>query len=716
MADPSKDFQQRLRATFRAEAKDHLQDIVTTIVLLEQGGAETSQELVGRLLKRLHTLKGASRAIGLGQLEALCHAMESVFSALRGLPAGLSAEQFDTLHQAGRLAESLTGEPSGRIRNQAADLVRHLERLAQETHAAREAALPAGAPEPGAASAAAMAETAAEAPLPDAGVIRIQAGGLDAIRRQAESLLPVELTLQQHIADLLQLANDLGAAADGQAVRRFEQRCRRLAGALGQTRGYFAKTRSRLMEATLEAALVPVSSALEPLPGLVRNLARSQGKEAVLTIQGQGIQIDRRILEIVREALLHLVTNAVDHGIEPVAQRQAAGKPAAGRILVRIAQSAGNRVSIQVCDDGAGIDMAGLERAAGHANPDADDARNLNERQKLYLALRSGISTKPRVTSVSGRGVGLAIVAEKAAVTGGDLLIENRAGAGCSFELLLPMRLSTLRGLVIRAGGFSYVLPLAGVESVRALKDGDMGTVKNRETLTLGERIMPAIRLRRVLGLDRSREAGAGQESIALIARAGGADVALLVDEIVAEQEVLPKGLGRQLRRIRYITGATQLGDGSLVPILGLEDIAIHGLAAGHAPLAAERAAGTASGPRRILVAEDSITSRLLLKHILESAGYQVQTATDGVDALSRLRREDFDALISDIEMPRLDGIGLTQEVRAYPKTEDLPVVLVTSLQSDAERERGLRAGADAYVIKGSFDQDNLLATVRRLL
>jgi two-component system chemotaxis sensor kinase CheA len=184
----------------------------------------------------------------------------------------------------------------------------------------------------------------------------------------------------------------------------------------------------------------------------------------------------------------------------------------------------------------------------------------------------------------------------------------------------------------------------------------------------------------------------------------------------LAEQEVLPKSLGKQLRRIPCISGATQLGDGSLVPILGLDDIARLALDGSSAAMSSSSIQDSAAELKSILVAEDSITSRLLLKHILESAGYRVETAVDGLDALSRLRHGEFDALVSDIEMPHMDGLALTEHVRADPKTAEMPVVLVTSLQSPAEKERGLHAGADAYVVKGSFDQDNLLATIRRLI
>jgi two-component system chemotaxis sensor kinase CheA len=485
----------------------------------------------------------------------------------------------------------------------------------------------------------------------------------------------------------------------------------------------FAQQRAALMETMLETALVPVSSALEQLPVLVRSLARNQRKEVSLAMRGEGCMVDRRILDVLREALIHLVTNAVDHGIEPTDRRLASSKPAIGTVTVTVAQSGGNRVSITVTDDGAGIDAAALANAAVQAHHIAPDSIDeLDEQQMLRLALQPGVSTRKEITPVSGRGVGLAVVAEAIGRVGGELSIDNTVGAGCAFQLALPVRLETLRGLVLRVGGVSYVCPLSGVDRVRALKDGDIATVNNRETLQIGDRVLQAVRLRHVLKTSRGTDAMArvgttsGEESVAVIAQAAGKQFALLVEDVLAEQEVLPKSLGRQLRRVRHIAGATQLGDGTLALVLRLEDIAKHGLAASHAIGSQEHAQSDAAMPARVLVAEDSITSRLLLKHILESAGYVVETAVDGLDALSRLRHETFDLVVTDIEMPRLDGLGLTERIRAAAQTAELPVVLVTSLQSPEEKERGLQAGADAYVVKGSFDQDNLLATIRRLV
>lgn len=767
MADQEKDFLKKLRATFRVEAQEHLQDIVSNIVLLEQAGDTAKKEVVERLLRRLHTLKGAARAVNLADLETLCHSMESVFSSINSSGQSLRPAQFDLLHQAGSLAYELLQEPSGRIRNQARALISGLERLSVQASGVKspEDTEPADA-EPAfsvpddivADEPASMHPT--ETAQPD--VIRVQSKSLDALRYQAEALLSVDLGLQHHINDLLALADDISeyhertqilersadpanrkrparqeassapgrmrerrlepragrqGAIDGQRSSELALRCRRLAETLGRTRRNFVVIRSKLMDTALETSLVPFSSTLDQLPGLVRNLARSRDKEAVLSIQGEGVRIDRRVLDIIREALIHLVTNAVDHGIESVETRLANGKQPAGTVRVTVSQCWGNQVSIVIADDGTGIDVSSVvESVIGSGARSAAQVDALNEQQKLQLILHTGVTTSEEVTQVSGRGVGLAIVAEKIASIGGELWIENTPGAGCSFQLMLPVRLATLRGLVLRIRGSQFVFPLSGLDSVRALKSGDIQTVEGRETLLLGARVIPALRLGRLLGLDRSLEHAAAEENIALIVRNGGSTFALLVDEILSEQEVLPKDLGKQLRRVRYITGATQLGDGSLVPILGLEDIAKYGLAASDRAEAATHGPAGALQLKRVLVAEDSITSRLLLKHILESAGYQVETAVDGLDALSKLRHEDFDALVSDIEMPQLDGLALTERIRTNQKTSDMPVILVTSLHSAAEKERGLRAGADAYIVKGSFDQDNLLATIRRLV
>jgi two-component system chemotaxis sensor kinase CheA len=534
--------------------------------------------------------------------------------------------------------------------------------------------------------------------------IRVDSRSIDAIRAQAEALLPVELKLRHHVAELRALA----AAVRNQDRAGAELACTRLAGGLARLQEELHAVRGRLHDATLDTALVPSAAALDELPALVRNLGRRHRKQVRLETSGAGVAIDRRVLGVVREALIHLVTNAVDHAIEVPETRTARGKDATGRIAIVVAQRDARTVALRVSDDGAGIDTDAVAQAAmERLGLEREAVAQMSRQQRLQLALGAGVSTRSEVTQVSGRGMGLAIVAEKVAAAGGQLLVDTVEGEGTVFELLLPVGVASVRALVVEVGGARFAVPLAGLESVCRVAQAEIRTVAGSETVLSGARVLPLVRLGALFGITAAATDAPG---VVIVARAGAQVFAMLADAIVAEQDVLPKRLGPLLRRVRYFSGAAQLGDGALAPVVALEDIASHGLAA-RAPAAVQQAAPST----RVLVVEDSVTSRLLLKHILEGAGCSVDTAADGADALSRLRGARYDAVVSDIEMPNMDGLALTASIRANPATAELPVILVTSLQTPEQRAAGLRAGADAYFTKGAFDQDRLLATVRRV-
>jgi two-component system chemotaxis sensor kinase CheA len=724
-------FRQRLRAIFIEEAREHLAQIDLGLVALEQAG-EPQLSLIERILKSLHTLKGAARTVDELELEGLCHALEGVLSAARAAGSHASAEQFDLLHKAAGAARKLVDEPALRSRKLAAVLAAQLDTAAGQLAASQAPPAPVrdGAPEPAAAVAepgqddgasadSASRQAANEGVDTDAAErIRVHGRSIDAIRVHAEALLPVELKLRHHVEELRALAAGMAArrrdqegGAEGHDSTGFELACARLATGLESTGKELHEVRARLFDAVLETALVPFASALGELPALVRNLARGHGKQVRLETRGAGVEIDRRVLGVVREALIHLVTNAVDHGIESPAQRSAVGKAPVGRIEIEVAQRDARVVAVRISDDGAGIDADAVVQAAA-MRLGLDDAAlaQLTEQQRLQLALRAGVSTRSEVTPVSGRGMGLSIVADKVVAAGGHIVVGTSPGAGASFELLLPVGVASLRALVVESAGARYAIPLAGLESVRSAAQAAIRTVEGRETVLVDGRVLPLVRLAQLFG-----ETRAGQDSehgVVVVARAGAQAFGMLADAIIAEQDVLPKRLGPLLRRVRYFSGAAQLGDGSLAPVIAIEDVAGHGLAGVRG---APAAAPAAAAGKRALVVEDSVTSRLLLKHILEGAGCSVDTAVDGLDALSRLRGARYDVVVSDVEMPNMDGLALTASIRATPATAELPVILVTSLQTPEQREAGLRAGADAYFTKGSFDQDRLLATVRRV-
>lgn len=711
-------FRERLRAIFGEEAREHLAQIDVGLVALEQTGGGQRDGLFERLLKVLHTLKGAARTVDEIELERLCHALESMLGAARAAgAAGLSAtaEQFDLLHRAAAAARQVVDAPALRSRKVAGMLAAQLETAAAE--------MPAQAAEAPAQEAPAAPEVPDEPDEPDPPAdeteqnrtderIRVDGRCIDSIRAHAEGLLPVELKLRHHVDELRALAAGIatrrreGVASFDDEAARLELACAQLATGLENTGKELHGVRARLFEAVLETALVPAAAAFGELPALVRNLARGRGKQVRLETLGADVDLDRRVLGVVREALIHLVTNAVDHGIETPDERARAGKDPAGRIEIAVTQRDARMVCVRVRDDGAGIDADAVARRAG---VDAAELAQMSEQQRLQLALRAGVSTRTEVTSVSGRGVGLAIVADKVAASGGQLVVGTVPGAGASFELLLPVGVASLRALVVEVDGHRYALPLAGLEAVRSAAQAAVRTVEGRETVLVGGRVLPLVRLAALFGT--ARPGTDGDQGVVITAQAGGQAFGVLVDAIVAEQDLLPKPLGPLLRRVRWFSGAAQLGDGTLAPVIALEDVAGRGLAGA----AAAAAPALAAGPRKVLVVEDSVTSRLLLKHILEGAGYAVDTAVDGLDAQSRLRTGRYDVVVSDVEMPNMDGLALTASIRAAPATAELPVILVTSLQTPEQREAGLRAGADAYFTKGSFDQDRLLATVRRV-
>jgi len=502
-------------------------------------------------------------------------------------------------------------------------------------------------------------------------------------------------------------------------MKTLEERLLRLSKFAAHDRRALAGMSDSLLHDVKEMHLLPFSSLLEIYPRFTRELARDQGKQVELVIQGGEIEIDRHILEEIKDPLMHLLRNCIDHGIEQPAVRQDKGKPACGTITVAIAQKDGGKIEIMVADDGAGIDAARVRAAALKLNlVSAEEAEKLNEQEAQALIFHSGITTSQIITDISGRGLGLAIVREKIERLGGVVVLESRQDGGTTFRITLPLMLATFRGVLVRAGEHCFVIPALSVERVARVEQLDIRTVENRATISLDGQIVALASLGDVLELPRqSSTANTSTEVELVILGTGRQRVAFHVEEILGEQEVLVKTLGRQLARVRNIAGASVLGTGQVVAVLNVPDLlksAVKRVTAQPASVAAGKP-GEATR-RSILVVEDSITSRALLKNILESAGYRVTTAVDGVDAYTTLKTGMFDLIVSDVEMPRMDGFDLTAKVRADKQHGELPVVLVTSLESREHRERGIDVGANAYIVKSSFDQSNLLDVVRQLI
>jgi two-component system chemotaxis sensor kinase CheA len=413
---------------------------------------------------------------------------------------------------------------------------------------------------------------------------------------------------------------------------------------------------------------------------------------------------------------IHLLRNAIDHGIEKPEVRKRNGKPPRGMIQIVVSRVEGNKVDILLSDDGGGVDLPALKEASlKRGILSTEEADKLADQEMLPLVFQSGVSTSPIITDISGRGLGLAIVREKTEKLGGLVSIETHRNKRTTIRMAIPLTVATFRGVLVTAAERLFIIPTTDVERTVRIKQEEIRTVENRDTLSLEGIAIPLVKLSRVLELSE-RNDGSPLITI-LILESQGKRIGFCVDEILTEQEILIKSMSHPLSRVRNIAAATILGSGKVVPVLNVSDLvksaAISAVRPEKPPVTPTE--GTAA-KQNILVVEDSITSRMLLKNILETSGYTVKTAVDGIDAISQLKTEKFDAVVSDVDMPRMNGFNLTEKIRGDKKLAELPVVLVTALGSREDRERGIDVGANAYIVKSSFDQSNLLETLRRLI
>lgn len=449
-----------------------------------------------------------------------------------------------------------------------------------------------------------------------------------------------------------------------------------------------------LQESVIQMRTLPLSSITAPFPRAVRDLAAAHGKQVELEVSGAETQLDRVILDGISESITHLLTNAVAHGIESPEERERADKAPGGRVELH-ADQRGSLVAIQVSDDGRGVAPELLERAG--------DTETLTD-----TLAQAGFSTAEEVTEVSGRGVGLDAAKSHVESLGGRLEVQSSAGEGTAVTLLLPLTLALLRVLVVERSGQRFGFPLSSVEE--ALLVESRMSLGGREAIEVRGRSIALADLGQVVGTV-ARELAARPQAVIVVS--SGRRVAVLCDAIVEEQEAVIKSLGPLLADVPGYLGAAIMDDGGVALILDPAFVTkrLERGAVVAAPVELE-----AVQPR-VLVVDDQFTVRELQRSILEAASYRVETARDGREALSKVTSDsEIDLVVTDIEMPELDGIELLKRIRDNAETASLPVVIVTSHGGEEARRRGLDAGADAYIIKDEFDQRALLETVDRLL
>lgn len=593
--------------------------------------------------------------------------------------------------------------------------------------------------------------------------VRISTARLDSILLQAEEMLAVKLSVEQHAADLREvlalfdsykqewdkvspevrtvrkvLSQEGEAGSNKQThiraqfsslidfleqnstyITLLEDKLKGVTTSVGLSRRSVGGMITGLLDSVKEVLMLPFSSLLQLFPKLVRDLSRDRGKQIELIIKGSEVEIDRRILEELKNPLIHLVRNSIDHGIEKPEERKRLNKPPRGTMTIATTQLGSSKIEIRVSDDGGGIDLERIkQKAVDNGIISGKEAEQLNEQEVIELIFQSGFSTSPLITDISGRGLGMAIVREKVEKLGGLISVKTALHKGTTFSIVLPVTLATFRGVIVQATNQMFVVPTTNVEQVIRIKPDIIKTVKNKTTISLDGRAISLVRLAEVLEL-QGRDQDDNIHDFVTVMLLGSAEkrIAFSIDKVLNEQEVLVKSLGKQLSRVRNVAGATVLGSGQVIPILNVSDLMKSAVHVSGVSIKIETTTEVVETAKKsILLVEDSVTSRMLLKGILESAGYTVKTAVDGVEAFTMLRTEPYNLVVSDIEMPRMDGFDLTAKIRSDQDLAELPVILVTSLGDRESRERGIDVGANAYIVKSSFDQSNLLEVAQRLI
>ena len=796
MDKSEEEFLEKLKATFKLEAAEHIQTISSGLLDLDKGPDSKEKALILETIYReAHSLKGAARAVSLRDVEKICQSIETVLSLLKKgelqPETSILDSVLDSIEAVSKLVSSDEVLPIGDLLQRLANISsgtgphpnnldqKHLETLSNIRPSApapeakpvsqavpqmediqqRQVTVPPSAIEP--TSKTTVNPKSESKSLSQSETIRIKTSKLDSLLYQVEEMVAIKMAANQRVTDLRQVKASLDAYrkhwsktypeariiknmlespqyrdalgsfksplakildyldSNEKALRALETRMKTLSSMAENDSRQATTMVDDLLDDMKSVLMLPSSTLLEIVPRLVRDLARDQKKSIKLTLDGGDTELDRRILEEMKDPLIHLVRNSVDHGMEEPVVRTHAGKPAEGSLSISISQLGAKKAQIIVSDDGQGIDVAKVKQSALRKNLISEqENRGLSDEEAMSLIFKSEVSTSSIITDLSGRGLGLAIVREKVDKLGGTLQVNSILGSGTTFRIQLPVTLATFRGTLVKVGSEIFVIPTANVMRVGRVKKDLIQTVENRDTIEMNGRVLSLVRLSDVLEMDSETAVDEELQFVSiLVLGASDQQIAYSVDAILNEQEVLVKNLGRQLSRVRNVSAGTVLGSGQVALILNVSDLILSAMRITGPSLAAHTQKSQLEHVKKsILVVEDSITSRMLLKNILESAGYEVQTAVDGVDAWTILKTNNFDVVVSDIEMPRMDGFELTSKIRTEEKFKNLPVVIVTSLESREDKERGIDVGANAYIVKSGFEQNNLLSVIRRLI
>jgi two-component system chemotaxis sensor kinase CheA len=759
-------IRERLLAAFQVEYQEHLEAIRRLLADMAGRGGDASQ--LDEIFRRVHSLKGAARAVDLAPIEQLSHRLETLFVRVRSGALPLQGEILPLVSSSLDMIEDwVTAFVAATPLPDITPIMAHVEDVLNgpqdQPSDPSPAVKPAAPPVPPEIDAAilaaagvgeAQAEQAAEpAQQPRVAVapeetVRVRAVHLDRLLSTSNELL-TETMNQRLVSDSLDevagrlsdmdkewrrlrkaaasLARDLGdhdramqwdrlaeawehqfriVAREAKASRRVQHRNSWSIRQLGH----------ELQQEVRDARMVPAESVFGGFRKMVRDLARDSGFQVDVHVSGLDVEADRMVLQGLKDPVMHLLRNSLAHGIEGPDERRAGGKDPAALVGLSFSVADG-RLAVVVEDDGRGLDFDAIRaKTVAQGMFSAEEAAELPRQTLIDLIFDPGFSTSRDVNDLSGRGMGLSVVREAATMMNGTVDVAERKPCGTRFRLSLPLSVSTQRLFLVACQGHTYALPTEGIDRLYRVESVNVATVEGKSVVYLKDQQLPLLSLAHLLDLGETAVKVSRNVVPLVVLKHGERRVAVAVDEFLAIREAMVRDIGVPSSVGTMVAGGMLMEDGSVALVLNPFEIVETFRKSG-----TTRVLTTVEKPaeRRvpvILVVDDSLTTRTLEKSILEAHGYVVRLAVDGLEGLGKLRAEHVDLVISDIQMPRLDGFGLLQAVKADPVLKKVPVILVSSLEAREDRERGLALGADAYVVKRKFDQKELLETIRQIL
>ncbi len=720
---------------FVDEARERLQSLNHALLRLEE--APGSADVLADVFREAHSLKGSAQMLGFVDISQIAHQLEELFVAARRDARIIDARAFDLVFRA---IDVITGRVEALARGIVApvdttELGDSLAAMAATTTAAvteesarpsqdvvRDSSPPVVAPASG-----------RRVPRPGQS-FRVPLEKLEGLTNLAPEMVLQSLKASDRHDELRQVEGSLNRLKDrlrevrlvpthkargaelgeyADALEVINRRLRSVLADVSDDRVRLSLITEELRQHVIELTMLPLATVFDAFPRAVRDLARSFDKDVELTITGRDTELDKRIIEQVADPLIHLIRNAIDHGIETPAERISQGKTASGTVLISAEQN-GNRILVTVRDDGRGINAADLRVAAVRKGiGSAAELKLWTDEQLLDLIFAPGFSTKTLATNISGRGVGMDVVRVVVDGLGGAVRVESQPGRGTSVVLDLPLSLALLRVVLVEVNDQLFGIPTAPVRRIQRLSLADTPQLLQGRLLAVDGETIPVAALTTLLDLPSAVAA----EQTALVVEARGGRFGVIVQAVRAELELVFKELRGPVVKQQTFAGAALLGNGEIVPILDVQ--ALFAIAMRTAAVYSARPPAPAPAARRsarVLVVDDSLVASELERGILLAAGYDTQIAHDGLEALEVLRQTDWDLVISDVDMPRMDGFELTACVRADARLCEIPVIIVSSRDSAEHRRRGFEVGANAYVSKREFDQTQILETVRRLI